>query len=76
MGDWFEIVEHGNYRRQSLLAEADRGRRSVPIGGVSIRARVAAALIGVAMWLAPATAKSRRQAELYDERALPGIVGS
>ena len=76
MGDWFQVVEQSNYRRSTLLAEARREQRSALLGRGDLRTQLAAALIRVALWLAPATAQSRRDGELRDERILPGIVGS
>jgi hypothetical protein len=76
MGDWFQVVEHSNYRRCTLLAEAARERRSEALGQGNFRTQLATALIRVALWLAPATAQPRRQGELRDERILTGIVGS
>ncbi|HEY8600416.1 MAG TPA: hypothetical protein VIL85_18410 [Thermomicrobiales bacterium] len=76
MGDWFQVVEQSNYRRSTLLAEARREQRCAAFGQGNFRAQLAAALIRVALWLAPATAQPRRQGEVLDERILPGIVGS
>lgn len=76
MGDWFQVIEQSNYRRSTLLAEAYRERRCASLGRGRFRAQLAAALIRVALWLAPATAQPRRRGELLDERILPGIVGS
>jgi hypothetical protein len=75
MGDWFQIIEQSKYRRCTLLAEAARERRSELLGQGIFRTQLATALIRVALWLAPATAQSRRKGELLDERILPGIVG-
>ena len=72
MGDWFNVIEDSHYRRSALLAEASRSRRVAVLHDAGIRAEVAALLIKVALWLAPAA--SPRQAMVPDEHLLPRVA--
>ncbi len=74
VGDWFSIIEDSRYRRCALLAEASRNRRSAEIHDAGIRAGMAALLIKVALWLAPAAVTAPRRAAVLDERAVPQIA--
>lgn len=74
VGDYFNLVEQSRYRRSVLLAEADRDRRLSEVRGVGLRHDLAALLIDLAVWLAPASATARGRVALHDERAVARIA--
>lgn len=74
VSEYFYLVEESAYRRSVLLAEADRDRRLAAVPGVGLRHDLAALLIDLAVWLAPASANARGRVALHDERAVARIA--
>ena len=72
MNDWYFIEQHGVYRQQTLLGEAERSSIFAQIPHAGFRVQVAGALIAVAARLAPSTTAMR----LTEKRPMTGIIGS
>ena len=72
MNDWYFIEQHGVYRQQTLLGEAERSYIFAQIPQAGFRVQVAGALIAVAARLAPSTTAMR----LNDQRPISGIARS